>query len=211
MEENKNAASQGGSSELSRDELLAIIAKQDEEIRLLKKVTAMGESGSEPKIRFVHLIQRYGPLTTAFKVHGVEHNLHDLGEIFSLSQDDAEEFVGNYRQFFKDGLVAVSEENAKWAKEKGVPTPVKGSLLTKDALVGVEDWPSEKLAAVYKAVPRAQKDMLISIYKSGIGDKNPKFMNLDSVKTLNRLADGALDMELGILVAAEAKAAKKKD
>lgn len=148
------------------------------------------------EISFVHLIQRAEGLSSYIKLPSWERNLRIAGEIMSLSRSQADEFVGKYRTWFNDGVVAVANDKASIAYAKLKKLKTAGSyVISKYNLDQIGDLSYEDLEDLVTKVAPAHRDNIIEYFKQKLyeGFNNPqakdiRFFDLRKLEILNRLS-----------------------
>lgn len=148
-------------------------------------------------ISFVHLIERDSGLTTFVKLTTMELRLSTLGEIFTLSRQQADEFIGKYREWFDEGIFAVADDaiSIKYAKTKRLKLAANYEI-AKRSFEGIGKLNVYELEDLYNKLAPAHKDNILTYFKQKVYEaslepekRDPRFCDVQKLELLNRLSD----------------------
>lgn len=162
----------------------------EETVKPLKKLSLTDD------ITFVHMIQMAEGLHTCVKLTTLELNLSELGETFTLTRAQADEFVGKYRNWFMKGIFAIANDENSIAYAEGKKLKLSKDYVYRnyniDDIGNLDPYDLEDL---YKKLAPAHQDNVISLFKQkiyeGLADKektDPRYFDMQKIEALNRLS-----------------------
>lgn len=174
----------------NNDILSQILATQSELLRAL--VNKNTETTQSQFIKIVHLVQRHHGLGTTIQLSNLLIRMENLGEERTLTLQQFEELVGNYRSWFDMGILTVAEGYEDIAERYGLKQ-INNYPLTSDFMKNLGDISMTDLESVVSKLPLAGKQTVVSYWIRQIGKGEVAFKDIRKVETLNRITNGSMD------------------
>lgn len=201
-------AAEGG-IQLSEEMLNALIAKavntaltkqkQESDARIADLEKELGEAkkaqpaGFNGDVTLVYLSDSPGILN---KVPGLSLRCGCYGEEFTLSRHQFDAVVGQYRDWFKEGILAVSRDNIDVAAKKGLKTQDE-YYLKPSQLQRLGTMPVSELEKVWRECKNDNERLCIVTYykRKFIEGKEPGYHETGRVLAMNTLTQQGLKRE----------------
>ena len=127
---------------------------------------------------------------------GLTLNCTQYGETFVLSRSQLDALVGKYRNWFRDGRLALSNKDVKVAAEKGVAT-VGEFALSADKLSKLGTMSVSELEKLWNSITYSEQRLSLVLYykRKFIEGVEPGYQDRSKIDLLNRLTDNGFSRE----------------
>lgn len=178
------------------------IAQLEGQVKQLLELLALQNTNKEQKsshtstgdtIKIVHLVERGEGLKTIMRLgNGTEIAMTKFGEERTLTVPQFEEILGNYRGWFRDGILAVHQDYEEKARFYSLDTaatyPVNSEFMR-----GLSTKTMSEIEDIFPRLPKAGKESLCSYWMRKALAGDPHFADIRNLETMNRLTDGAFE------------------
>ena len=204
MEDNNTNNSKTTKS--TRESEIASLKKEIAELKklLADKVAPQEVAPSAPQlvnivtpntdVVLVYCSDSLGHLATAH----VDLDFSRWGEEFTLTRSQFDEVVGKYRQWFEDGILAVSgdtDDGIKIAAAKGVSTH-KEFYLDKDKLNSIGKMSASQIETLWENTKlQKHRESIVTFVKRKFIEHDSAYYNREKIDLFNRLTDGSFIRE----------------
>ena len=165
----------------------------DLEKRLSEKEGKKTVAAPSGDVTLVYLSDSPGILN---KVPGLTLRCGHYGEEFTLSRSQFDQIVGQYREWFNKGILAVSRDNVDVAAKKGLKTQDEYALKP-EQLKRIGTMPIEELKKLWAACKTENERLCIIFYykRKFIEGKEPGFREAERVLAMNSLTKQGFQRE----------------
>lgn len=184
------------------DDSAATIAALQAQVEMLTKLV-MAQSGNatqtiiqtpkEDTVKIVHLWDYSGTgLKTHIELSNLTIDLRTFGEERTLTRQSFEELVGKYRGFFDRGVIAPGADAGDVAQRYGLKKVTEMNI--PDAFLSkMASMNTYELEELYNKLGDGHRQFMLSYWRRKVVEKNPAFLDMRKIETLNRVSDGKLD------------------
>lgn len=169
------------------DAKISVLERELAEAKAAKPVVSNGD------VTLVYLSDAPG---TIDKVPGLLLKCGYYGEEFTLSRQQFDAIVGRYRNWFNEGILAVSRDNIDVAAKKGLKTQDE-YFLKPSQLQKIGTMPIEELKKLWNGCKNDNERLCIVTYykRKFIEGKEPGFRETERVLAMNTLTNQGLKRE----------------
>lgn len=195
-----------------------MLAQQQQMTQMMAEKSAapvVAEQSTGPKklydeVTLVHLVDRAPGLRTHMVISNLVIDMTSFGEERTLTLQQMEEVISRYRKFFDKGIIALGSDAKDIARRYNLKS-VSEYTISRDLIARLGVMSLSELEEIYNKLNFEHRRFIIEYWKRQCIKKDPNFLDIHKIETLNRLSDGAMDsVLLDIRVAKEREAIAKK-